>query len=88
MLPGPSEDADAERDLREGLRNISPETLRQFVLLAVLIQAGLFVGSLGVMLFAFRGQRLLGGVLAVAGFLVLGISVVLYRKFVSSEDRT
>ena len=84
MLPGPPEDADAERDLQEGLRDISPETLKTFVLLAVLIQAGLFAGSLGVMLFAFRGQRLLGGVLAVVGLLVLGVSVVLYRSVVSS----
>jgi hypothetical protein len=80
MLPGPSEDAEAERDLREGLRNISPETLKMFVLLAVLIQAGLFVGSLGVMLFAFRNQRMLGSGLAGAGVLVLGVSVVLYRR--------
>lgn len=80
MLPGPPEDTDDRRDLRRAFREVSPETLRMFVLLAVLIQAGLFTGSLGVMLFAFRGQRVLGGVLAVAGLLVLGVSVVLYRR--------
>lgn len=78
--PLPPDDDAADRDLREGLRDVSPETLRTFVLLAVLVQAGLFVGSLGVMLVAFRGQWALGGALLVGGLLVLALSVALYRK--------
>lgn len=78
--PLPSDDAEADRDLREGLRDASPETLKAFALLAVLIQAGLFAGSLGVMLVAFRNQWVVGGVLVVGGLLGLGFAVVRYRK--------
>lgn len=78
--PLPSDDPEAERDLRQGLADASPETLNAFLFLAILIQAGLFVGSLGVMLFVFRDQRLLGSSLAVAGLLALAVAVVLYRK--------
>jgi small-conductance mechanosensitive channel len=84
MAPGllPPDDADdaTGRDLREGLRNADPETLRAFVVLAVVVQAGLFAASLGVMLVWFRGQRLLGTALALGGLLALGASFALYRK--------
>lgn len=80
VFPGPEEDEEADRQLREGLGNISPETLRQFVVLAVLVQAGLFAASLGVMLVAFRGQRRLGGALAILGVVALAIAVALYRR--------
>ncbi|MFC7081776.1 DUF7322 domain-containing protein [Halorussus caseinilyticus] len=75
------EDEEADRDLRTGLRSGAPETLRAFVLLAVSVQVGLFALALGVMLVAFRGQRTLGGALAVAGLLVLGLSALAYRKY-------
>lgn len=79
VLPGP-DDPEADRDLKQGLQGISPETLRTFVVLAVLVQAGLFAGSLGVLLVAFRGQRLVGGALAVGGVSSLAISVAIYRR--------
>lgn len=74
------QDDEADRDLRQALRDASPETLKAFVLLTVLIQAGLFAGSLGVMLVAFRGQWTVGGTLVVGGLLVLVLAIVLYRK--------
>ena len=79
VFPGP-DDPEADRDLERGLRGASPATLRAFVLLAVLVQAGLFALALGGLLVAFRGQRLLGGALAVGGALALVLSVVLYRR--------
>jgi len=78
--PDDDDDAAAYRNLREGLEEISPETLKAFVLLAVVVQAGLFAASLGVMLVWFRGQRVLGGVLAVSGLLALAFTVVVYRR--------
>ncbi|WP_137286588.1 DUF7322 domain-containing protein [Halorussus salinisoli] len=79
--PSSPDDEEADRDLRKGLRGAAPETLRAFVLLAVSVQAGLFAGALGVMLLAFRGQQTLGGALIVGGLVVLGVSVVAYRKY-------
>ncbi|PSP57127.1 hypothetical protein BRC82_00820 [Halobacteriales archaeon QS_1_67_19] len=79
MFPD-TEDAEADRDLRRGLRGASPETLRAFVLLAVVVQAGLFAASLGAMLAAFRGRRLLGGGLVVAGLGALAVAGALYRR--------
>lgn len=87
MFPGP-DDPEADRDLEQGLRGVSPETLRTFVLLAVLVQAGLFAGSLGVLLVAFRGQRLVGGALTVGGVSSLVISVAIYRRRRRSQRRT
>ncbi|WP_435180639.1 DUF7322 domain-containing protein [Halorussus sp. AFM4] len=75
------DDEEADRDLRRGLRDAAPETLRAFVVLAVTVQVGLFAAALGVMLAAFRGQRALGGALAAGGLAVLGLSVVLYRRY-------
>lgn len=78
--PLPPDDTEADRDLRQGLQDASPETLKAFVLLAALLQVGLFVGSLGVMLFVFRNQRALGGTLVVGGLFALALTAVLYRK--------
>ena len=80
MFPEPSEDEEANRDLREGLANVSPETLRRFVVLAVLVQAGLFAASLGVMLVWFRCQRAVGGALLVGGLAALAVSFAAYRR--------
>ena len=80
MFLKPSEDDEADRDLREGLANVSPETLRRFVVVAVLVQAGLFAASLGVMLAWFRGQRAVGGALVVGGAAALAISVAVYQR--------
>lgn len=80
VFPGPAEDERADRDLREGLRNVSPETLRAFVLAAVAVQAGLFAVSLGLMLVWFRGQRAVGGGLVVGGLVALAVGAALYRR--------
>jgi hypothetical protein len=79
-FPPDEEDAAAQRKLRDGLGEISPDVLRTFVVLALVVQAGLFAASLGLMLLWFRGQRLLGGGLAVAGVLALGASAAIYRQ--------
>jgi hypothetical protein len=79
VFPGP-DDPEADRDLKRGLRSISPGTLRTFIVLAVLVQIGLFAASLGVLLVAFRGQRLVGGALAVGGVLSLVVSAEIYRR--------
>jgi hypothetical protein len=79
--PPSPDDEEADRNLRQGLSDGAPETLRAFVVLAVTLQVGLFAAALGVMLVAFRGQRRLGGALAVAGLAVLGLSAVLYRRW-------
>jgi len=47
----------------------------------VLVHAGLFATSLGLMLVGFRGQWLVGGTLAVGGLLALSGAVVQYRRF-------
>ena len=85
MFPEPSEDDEADRNLREGLADISPETLRRFVLVAVLVQVGLFAASLGVMLAWFRGQRAVGGALVVGGAVALVVSLAVYRRQRSSS---
>ncbi|PSO98404.1 MAG: hypothetical protein BRC53_05560 [Cyanobacteria bacterium SW_6_48_11] len=85
MFPGP-EDPEADRNLETGLREASPETLRAFVFLAVVLQAGLFAASLGVLRVAFRGQRLVGGALIVGGVFALGLSAVVYRRRRSRID--
>lgn len=79
-FPPDDDDAEADRALRDGLGNASPETLKAFVVLAVVVQAGLFAASLGVLLVWFRGQRVLGGALAVGGLLALAFAVVSYRR--------
>jgi len=79
VFPGP-DDPEADRDLKRGLRSISPGTLRTFIVLAVLVQVGVFAASLGVLLVAFRGQRLVGGALAVGGVLSLVVSAEIYRR--------
>ncbi len=75
-----AEDEEADRDLRRGLSEGSPEVLKAFALLAVLIQAALLAVSLGAMLVVFRGQRLVGGALVVGGLAGFGVAAVVYRR--------
>lgn len=78
-FPG-DDDRGADENLGRALRSISPATLRAFVLLAILIQAGLFAGSLGLMLGTFRGQWALGGALAGGGLLAFALAALVYRR--------
>ena len=82
MTPFPEDDdRGANEDVGRALRTIPPETLRAFVLLAILIQAGLFAGSLGLMLGAFRGQWRLGGALAGGGLLAFALAALVHRRY-------
>jgi F0F1-type ATP synthase assembly protein I len=78
--PDFAEDEEADRNLQRGLSEGSPEVLKAFALLAVLIQAALLGVSLGAMLLVFRGQRVVGGALVVGGLVGLGVAVVVYRR--------
>jgi uncharacterized protein (TIGR04206 family) len=79
--PESGEDEQADRDLRRGLSEGSPETLKAFALLAVLLQVAVLTVALGAMLVGFRGQRLVGGALMVGGLLGLGVAAAVYRRF-------
>ena len=74
------DDEAADRDLQRSIGKISPATLREFVLLAVLVQVGLFAASLGLMLAAFRGQTLFGGALVGIGALALAFAAAVYLR--------
>ena len=88
MFLGPpsEEDEQSDRQFRKGLDGSSPETLKTFALLAVLLQAALLSFSLGAMLVGFRGQRLVGGSLVVGGLLGFGVSAVVYRRWKRRND--
>jgi hypothetical protein len=83
MVLGPpsAEDEEADRNLGQALREGRTETLRAFAVLAVLLQAAVLAVSLGAMLVGFRGQRLVGGALIVAGLLGFGVVIAVYRRF-------
>ncbi|SDC02404.1 hypothetical protein [Natrinema hispanicum] len=74
---GDSDDDDLEQTFSEILRS----TLLAFVVVAVLVHAGLFGASLGVMLIGFRSQWVGGGALAIGGTLTLVVAVVVYRRY-------
>ncbi|WP_132059031.1 DUF7322 domain-containing protein [Halorussus amylolyticus] len=78
--PFPPEGEDDVADLQGKVQEISQDTLRRFIVVAVLVQAGLFAGSLGAMLVAFRGQRTVGGALVVGGTVSLGVALAVYRR--------
>ncbi|WP_276299412.1 DUF7322 domain-containing protein [Halorussus lipolyticus] len=79
--PPSREDEEADRNIRRALGEGSAETLKAFALLAVLLQAAVLGVALGTMLVAFRGQRLVGGSLILAGLLGLGVAGAVYRQF-------
>ena len=79
--------SDGDADLREVFAESSPSTLRAFLLVSVLVQAGLFAGSLGVMLVAFRRQWALGALLVVGGLTALGLAVLRYRRYRAARGR-
>ncbi|WP_128476756.1 DUF7322 domain-containing protein [Halorussus pelagicus] len=88
MFLGPPspEDEQSDREFRKGLDGSSPETLKTFALLAVLLQAALLSFSLGAMLLGFRGQLLVGGALTVGGLVGFGVAAVIYRRWKRRND--
>ena len=72
---------EADADIEQSLGEIPRQTLLAFIVVGVLVHAGLFAAALGLMLVGFRGQWLVGGGLAVGGVLALAIAVVRYRRY-------
>ncbi|MFA9417713.1 hypothetical protein [Natrinema sp. HArc-T2] len=80
-LEDPIGDRSGDDDLERTFSEISRSTLLAFVVVAVLVHAGLFGASLGVMLIGFRSQWVGGGALAIGGTLALVVAVVVYRRY-------
>ncbi|ELY51226.1 DUF7322 domain-containing protein [Natronorubrum bangense] len=78
-------DGNSGDDLEEAFSEGSRSTLLAFIIVAVLVHAGLFSASLGVMLIGFRGQWVVGSALAIGGVLALGLAVVGYRRYKHSQ---
>ena len=79
--------SDENADLQEVFTGTRPATLRAFLLVWVLVQVGLFAGSLGVMLVAFRRQWGLGILLAGGGLAALVLAVLRYRRYRAARER-
>ncbi|AXR77168.1 DUF7322 domain-containing protein [Natrarchaeobaculum sulfurireducens] len=73
--------SDGADDIEKTLGEIPRATLLAFIVVGVLVHAGLFAAALGLMLVGFRGQWLIGGGLAAGGFLALFGAIVQYRRF-------
>jgi len=78
---GHASDPDRNADIEAALEQSSPETLRAFLVVAVLVHAGVFATSVGAMLIGFRGQWTVGGTLVVGGLFAIGLAVVRYRWY-------
>ncbi len=74
-------ESEADADIEKALGEIPRATLLAFIVVSVLVHAGLFATAVGLMLVGFRGQWLVGGTLAVGGLLALSGAVVQYRRF-------
>lgn len=59
----------------------STEVARAFWIVVLLLNVGIFAGSLGLLLAAFRGQYRLGAVLALVGTLAFAHAYHRYRQF-------
>ena len=81
------DESDGDADLKEVFTGTPPATLRAFLLVSVLVQAGLFAGSLGVMLVVFRHQWVLGTLLAGVGLTALALAVLRYRRYRAVRGR-
>ena len=81
------DESDGGADLQEVFTETSPATLRAFLLVSVLVQIGLFAGSLGVMLVVFRRQWTLGTALVGAGLTALALAVLRYRRYRAAHRR-
>ncbi|TYL39390.1 hypothetical protein CV102_06835 [Natronococcus pandeyae] len=76
---------DGADELEDTFNSIERSTLVAFIVVAVLVHAGLFGASLGVMLIGFRAQWIFGGALTVGGVLALVLGVVAYRRYRSRQ---
>ncbi|EMA35649.1 DUF7322 domain-containing protein [Halobiforma nitratireducens] len=74
-------ESEADDDIADALGSIERATLLAFVTVGALVHGGVLAASLGVMLIGFRGQWVVGGVLAAAGVGALALSVVVYRRY-------
>lgn len=88
-LEDPFEDpgggSESDEDLERAFGDLSSGTLLAFIVVGVLVQAGVFAGALGLMFIGFRGQRLVGGGLVIAGTVALGLAVATYRRYRARE---
>lgn len=82
-----SDGNDGSPDLQKVFAETPPEALRAFLFVSVLVQVGLFAGSLGLMLVAFRRQWSLGTGLVGIGLSALVLAVVVYRRYESARRR-
>ena len=82
------DESGGDEDLERTFSEISRSTLLAFVVVAVLVHAGLFGASLGVMLIGFRSQWVGGSALAISGGLALVVAVVVYRRYNPARDTT
>jgi len=80
-----SDGLDGTDDLEAAFAEGSSDTLRAFIIVAVLVHAGLFGASLGAMLVGFRGQWVVGGSLMVGGLLAIAGAIVRYRWYRDEE---
>lgn len=67
-------------DLQATIQHRDDGTLRRFGIAVVTTQVGLFALSLGLLLWWFRGQTVLGGALVAGGLLALGVTAIVYRR--------
>lgn len=67
-------------EFQKSVEKMPAGTFWAFVLAALLGHAGLFAGSLGLLLIAFRSQWVLGGGLLAGGLLALVLTVLIYRR--------
>ena len=81
------DEGDESGDVQEVLTRTPPGTLRAFVLVSLLVQIGLFAGSLGLLLAVFRGQWTLGAALAGGGVTALVLAVFVYRRYRAARER-
>ena len=81
------DEGDGSADLEGVFTGPAHATLRAFLLVSVLVQIGLFAGSLGAMLVAFRGQWGLGTLLVGGGLAALGLAALRYRRYRAARER-
>jgi hypothetical protein len=81
MVAAEEEQDHAGADLAEGVGSLDDGTFRDFIVALLLAQGGLFAASLGLMLWHFRGQGLLGGGLLAAGAVALVVTVVIVVRY-------
>jgi hypothetical protein len=70
---------EASEELQEAVSDMPRETLLAFMGALVFAHIGLLAASVGPLLVYFRGQWMLGGVIAIAGIVALALTGWIYR---------